>query len=401
MSHLPTASFPAAVWDGTTPNRSRIHDKVAPNKDDFDRIVAEVIAVENALGPGAGSELDTRVEALETTVNTAETGLSAVVAALTTQVGPLPEPAPASSLEIRVAALDYDLGTIMERGSSLLIAPIELAVGVMEDLRFPVSTVKVSTDKPPLAASYRNCDILAFEDVGVEGNEQSITFIAQMPHSWKRGTDIIVHVHWVPEDATAGNVYWELSYCWASINDVFPAARLIYVAGAAPGVANHHAMSSFAPIDSYGDGTLDMTAPNADLIIRAHMSNVALYIMDPGENDHVLHITSDTEAHMVIVYPSTGPAGVISSTAADVVAAVNGDPVASTIMTLTADGTGLGLVNAGSTTVFDKGLSSVLLCRLKRKSSNALDTFDGKKANFLEVDIHYQADKLGEDPLGG
>jgi len=399
VSHLPAASFPAAVWDGTTANRPQIHDKVAPNKDDFDRIVSELIAVENALGPGAGSELDTRVGALETTVDTAVTGLSAVVAGHSSQIGALPEPAPESDLETRVAALDADLGAIMDRVSDVVTGPILSTDGVMEDLRFPVSTVKVSTDKPPVAGTYRNCDVLDFEDQ-LEANEQSITFIAQMPHAWKRGTDIIVHIHWVPEDATAGNVYWELSYSWGSINDVFPAARLIYAVGAAPTIVDHHVMTSFAAIDSYGDGTLDMTNANADLIIRAHMANVALYIMDPEENDHVLHFTTDTEAHMIVVYPSTDAGGLITSTAADIVAAINGDPTAASIMTLTAEGTGLGVVNQGSTTVFDKGLSSVILCRLKRKSSNVLDTFTGKDARLLEVDIHYQADKLGDDLPG-
>ena len=37
----------------------------------------------------------------------------------------------------------------------------------------------------------------------------------------------------------------------------------------------------------------------------------------------------------------------------------------------------------------------VLLCSLRRNSSNVLDTFAGKDAYFLGIDVHFQADTLG------
>ena len=42
-----------------------------------------------------------------------------------------------------------------------------------------------------------------------------------------------------------------------------------------------------------------------------------------------------------------------------------------------------------------KTISSMLLCSLKRNSSNALDTYNGKSAYFIEVDFHYEADTIG------
>jgi hypothetical protein len=42
-----------------------------------------------------------------------------------------------------------------------------------------------------------------------------------------------------------------------------------------------------------------------------------------------------------------------------------------------------------------KTISSMLLCSLKRNSSNALDTYNGKSAYFIEIDFHYQIDTIG------
>ena len=42
-----------------------------------------------------------------------------------------------------------------------------------------------------------------------------------------------------------------------------------------------------------------------------------------------------------------------------------------------------------------KTLSGMLLCSLRRNSSNALDTYNGKNARLLEVDFHFQMDTLG------
>ena len=44
-----------------------------------------------------------------------------------------------------------------------------------------------------------------------------------------------------------------------------------------------------------------------------------------------------------------------------------------------------------------KTLSSMLICKLYRNSSNASDTFDSEKAGLLEIDIHYQIDSDGSN----
>lgn len=163
-----------------------------------------------------------------------------------------------------------------------------------DDLRTPINALKLSGVKPPTWTDYKGSQVLAFSDQAVLGNEEHAFFSMQLPHNYKEGTDITVHVHWIPEDDAGGNVYWRLDHSWANIGDTFPAETTIYVAGAAGTTADAHLMTTFA----------DLT------------------------------------------------------------------------------GTG-------------KTISSMILCMIRRTSSNALDTYNGKSAYLLEVDAHYQIDSLG------
>ena len=45
--------------------------------------------------------------------------------------------------------------------------------------------------------------------------------------------------------------------------------------------------------------------------------------------------------------------------------------------------------------VGDRGISSMMLCTLRRNSSNVADTFNGKDAYLLEYDLHFLVDTLG------
>jgi hypothetical protein len=161
------------------------------------------------------------------------------------------------------------------------------------DIRVPVNALRLSGVKPPDWASYKGSEVLAFGDEAVEGNEEIISFAVQVPHSYKEGTDLDFHVHWLGEDNTAGDVIWKFSYSWANIGEAFP-----------------------------GETTIAKAAAN-------------------GATDVQL--------------------------LADIV---------------TMDGT-------------DKTVSSMVLCSLKRNSSNVADTLTGKSAYLLEVDFHFQMDTLG------
>lgn len=94
-----------------------------------------------------------------------------------------------------------------------------------EDLAVPATSVKLSGVKPPLNTLYKGGIVLEFEDKNAP-NEQIIYFDLQMPAKWDEGTDIHVHIHWIPDADTAGldrTVGWRFTISWANIDDDFPA----------------------------------------------------------------------------------------------------------------------------------------------------------------------------------
>jgi len=201
-----------------------------------------------------------------------------------------------------------DLSLYLENFRQDVIEDIKLTTGVWDDLRFPVSAVKVNKDKPPEVVSYKGSEVYGFRDQLV-ANEESISFTAQIPHAWKESSQIELHLHWVPQDNTAGNVYWTLTYSWANISGTFPTQTTVNIEAACPEVTDYHKMSSFG------------------------------YLV--GEDS----------------------------------------------------GGGVWINSPDKTT--PKGMSSMLLCTIKRSSSNILDTYNGKSAYFLEADFHYERDTCG------
>lgn len=51
--------------------------------------------------------------------------------------------------------------------------------------------------------------------------DQSLYFEVQMPHSWKEGTTIYPHVHWINQGSNSGVVTWGLEYTWQNIGGDF------------------------------------------------------------------------------------------------------------------------------------------------------------------------------------
>jgi len=132
-----------------------------------------------------------------------------------------------------------------------------------------------------------------------EGLEM-MSFVVQLPHSWKEGTTIYPHVHWLPKVSKTGNVEWNLDYSWQNYDPttplVFPSYTTSTVVATGPFVANTHRITSL-----------------------------------------------------------TGGTGL--------------------------DGSG-------------KKISSILICRIWRNSSNSADTYTDD-AGLLSLDFHYQIDTVG------
>lgn len=106
--------------------------------------------------------------------------------------------------------------------------------------------------------SSRGVYLYSFDDAGA-GSEKEIFFTMQMPHAWKVGSKISLHVHWIggASDTTAAP-RWGLEYTFKAIGQTFGATNTIYSTGVnvdASGnydpniTAGKHYISEFAAID--------------------------------------------------------------------------------------------------------------------------------------------------------
>jgi hypothetical protein len=100
---------------------------------------------------------------------------------------------------------------------------IELVETVWDDLKIPVTAIRLGGASAPTETAYKGGSVLAF---GTAVSDK-ITFDVQLPHEWKEGTDIKLHIHWtIPTSGAGGgaeNVKWDATYSWANINSTFPA----------------------------------------------------------------------------------------------------------------------------------------------------------------------------------
>ena len=113
---------------------------------------------------------------------------------------------------------------------SSLTSPYELPINgspLYDDLRFPATSVKVTSTNPPGEQSYKGGLVLAFSDT----SDNIVYFNAQFPHKRKRYTDLGPHIHIVLPTAGAGagveNMKFDLTYSWAGVNSEFPAETTI------------------------------------------------------------------------------------------------------------------------------------------------------------------------------
>ena len=72
-------------------------------------------------------------------------------------------------------------------------------------------------------------------------------FTIQLPHSYKQGTNISVHVHWTPgargNEENGKTVAWKLNYSWANIDGTFGAAGTADMTDTCDGTDDKHLMT--------------------------------------------------------------------------------------------------------------------------------------------------------------
>lgn len=123
---------------------------------------------------------------------------------------------------------------------------------VWEDIRVPISAVRLGPAGNPNPELLYGGLVLGFEYQANVVNEERVYFVAQIPHSYKEGTNITPHVHWAPETDDDATARWALTYTWTNIGDTVGAPATIYVNQAINGNADDHLLTEFAQLDGTG-----------------------------------------------------------------------------------------------------------------------------------------------------
>jgi hypothetical protein len=101
---------------------------------------------------------------------------------------------------------------------------IELQTVVYDDFVVPVSAIRLGGGNPADEIAYKDGMVISFDDAA----DEYAYFVIQLPHRYKEGTDINLHLHWTPKVSGAGagveNVKWDLTYSACSPTESWPAS---------------------------------------------------------------------------------------------------------------------------------------------------------------------------------
>jgi len=119
---------------------------------------------------------------------------------------------------------------------------------VWEDLRFPATAINPAGAPSAMVFDQTNLGFTASA-----AGTTTVAVIAQLPHSWKTGSNLHPHFHWEPTDTGAGDVVWNIEYKWTNIEDTEPATwTYSQVIDPADGTAFKHQLVDLPEMDATG-----------------------------------------------------------------------------------------------------------------------------------------------------
>lgn len=130
--------------------------------------------------------------------------------------------------------------------SSVLLDPAN-----WEDLRVSIASLfPRGAGLDPARLQWNAGSILTFN------TDDEISFLKQMPHNYKEGTDLLAHIHWTPHSRgvleAAKTVNWQLELSVANIDTVFPAPSFYPIPVVCSGIINYHEISASVIVPGVG-----------------------------------------------------------------------------------------------------------------------------------------------------
>lgn len=161
---------------------------------------------------------------------------------------------------------------------------VTLEDGYWEDLRFPAQGINPAGSPAPASV-----DSSTFPGTLLfAGNtDNHVGGVAQLPHSWQRGTAIRPHIHWAKTTTASGDIAWRFRYTWADIGGTF-GAYTSWLSPTTGGVshsntADKHALTNFpemAPATGIGESSMIIWELMRDVSEDAVGDAVRLFELD-------------------------------------------------------------------------------------------------------------------------
>jgi len=130
---------------------------------------------------------------------------------------------------------------------------------VWDDLRVPMENTRINpANSEPAFEQIGSTGLYSFAFDAANNDDESLHFVAQLPHGYKEGSDLHPHIHWLPSTTNTGNVVWELDYVAMAIDGTMGTVQTLEATVAADGTALKHQVDELGAIDGDGLGISSM-----------------------------------------------------------------------------------------------------------------------------------------------
>jgi hypothetical protein len=164
--------------------------------------------------------------------------------------------------------------------------PITYADTVWEDMRIIPSAFDFAGSADPNLISWQPAGSgTTFKAWEFTTSDEAFVLV-QMPHSYKVGSDVYIHIHWTPHSrgtAESGKtVKWAVDYSWANIGSAFGASAKIALTDTCTGTNHLHEMTPTSAIAGATKGISSM------LILRIFRDTGDSWATNTANNNPIL-----------------------------------------------------------------------------------------------------------------
>jgi len=124
-----------------------------------------------------------------------------------------------------------DLAIVTGAAKTLVLSTV-----VYDDIIIQAANLRVGTT-PPTFATFQD-SIYGIKFINAQTDIVYGAF--EIPHDYKEGTDLTIHLHWSPDSTDTGNCVWDMRYTIAAVNGTFGSEVTRSFTQAGSGTINAH-----------------------------------------------------------------------------------------------------------------------------------------------------------------